>query len=456
MRYLVAVLVFLLPMHALLITFLKCKVWIDTDILRFWKEFILIVLLFVSSFHLLKGKNYSIKKVYENNDLLWTLTAFILCSLVYIFFPFFQVQKFNLLGFKYDVFFFFALIAWLYLPKSKKDLDFFLKLVFASVSIILIVFLPWYLFGDIEATSSIFGYSSEVSTYNANSCISFAQNVNWQHRFQATFGGPIRFSVFLTLFYLLSVWYILNVVKNRWFMNWLFWKTSIFSKKNKNELILIIVLSIFVLPSIFLSYSKTSILWLLFWVVLFVYLIRKIIYKKKLSRRFLSYLWIATLVPLLLLLLFKMDLFLHLWSTLNRLDNLEMSFEKFRYNPIWQWLWTAGPASQIWKSIESVWSWEIAAATVDKTHKFLPENWYVQILLEQWIVWFALFVAVLLIIGFQLYGVALKKKDYFSIALFTAFVTLCFMANFTHAFEESATSYILFFIIWAYLSTKND
>jgi len=44
-----------------------------------------------------------------------------------------------------------------------------------------------------------------------------------------------------------------------------------------------------------------------------------------------------------------------------------------------------------------------------------------------------------------------RKKDLLSISIFVAFITLIFMANFTHAFEESATSYILFLIIWAHL-----
>jgi hypothetical protein len=50
-------------------------------------------------------------------------------------------------------------------------------MLFLSTFGILIVFLPWFIFGDISALSSMFGYSSEVSTYTANQCISFAQNV---------------------------------------------------------------------------------------------------------------------------------------------------------------------------------------------------------------------------------------------------------------------------------------
>jgi hypothetical protein len=39
------------------------------------------------------------------------------------------------------------------------------------------------------------------------------------------------------------------------------------------------------------------------------------------------------------------------------------------------------------------------------------------------------------------------KKDFLSVGLTTAYFSLCFMALFTHAFEEAATSYILFLFI---------
>ncbi|USN58039.1 MAG: hypothetical protein H6767_06935 [Candidatus Peribacteria bacterium] len=131
----------------------------------------------------------------------------------------------------------------------------------------------------------------------------------------------------------------------------------------------------------------------------------------------------------------------------NRLDNLTKSIEMFFYNPIGYGLGIAGPASQIGRSIESAGSWTIAASTVTTTHRFLPENWYVQILLEQGIVGLSLFSAVLIIIGYQLYRIVKVQRDYLSIGIFSAYVALCFMALFTHAFEEAATSYILFLII---------
>lgn len=436
MKYLVWILIFFLPFHALIITYLKCKVWINVDILRFWKEIILIVLLFISLFSLLKKNKFSFKKIYRNNYLLGVLTSFIICSFIFIFFPFFNPELYHFLWFKYDVFFLFALIIWLYLPNIKNNLPLFLKISFFSTFIILIIFLPWYLFWDIGNLSTIFWYSDKVSTYNAWSCISFAQNVNWQHRFQWTFWWPIRFSVYLTIFYIIFIWFILNI------------KGMMFKKS------LIWFVSVFVILSIFFSFSKTSILWLLFWIIAFVYFSRKVIYKKDISKKFLIYSWVTFSLPIILIAIFKKDLFLHLGAILNRLENLSKSLEMFFYNPIWHWLGIAWPASQIWKSIESAWSWQIATANTNVTHRFLPENWYIQILLEQWIVGLVLFISLLSIIWFRLYKKMKYKKDFFSVGIFVWFITLCFMANFTHAFEESATSYVLFLLIWVYLSKK--
>lgn len=449
MKYIVAFLIFLLPFHALVITFLKCKLWVETNILRFWKEIIIIFLLFFSLASVLKRNNFSLNKIYKNNNLLWWVTAFIICSFIYIFFPTFNVKLSWFLWFKYDVFFLFALVIWLFLTQVRDNLDFLLKVLFSSIAIILVIFLPWYIFWDISALSNIFWYSDKVSTYEANSCISFAQNVNWEHRFQGTFGWPIRFSVFLTIFYLIYLWFILDKIK---------YKTAFqkikFNKNTKNYLLLIMP-SFFAITSIFFSYSKTSLLWLIFWITIFVYLIRKVVYNRKITKKFILRAFLISLVPIIVVSIFKRDLFLHLWSVLNRFDNLSKSIEMFFYNPIGYWLWIAWPATQMWRSIESAWSWQLATSSKIETHKFLPENWYVQILLEQWIFGLILFSWILLIIGFRLWDKVMSKKDFLSIWVFSAFVTICFMANFTHVFEESATSFILMLIIGAVLSLKN-
>jgi hypothetical protein len=88
-------------------------------------------------------------------------------------------------------------------------------------------------------------------------------------------------------------------------------------------------------------------------------------------------------------------------------------------------------------------------------NKFLPENWYIQILLEQSLIWLSLFIALMSVIWVYLYRIVRTKKDYLSIGIFVSFITILFMANFTHIFEESATSYILFMIIWSYIAKEN-
>jgi hypothetical protein len=60
------------------------------------------------------------------------------------------------------------------------------------------------------------------------------------------------------------------------------------------------------------------------------------------------------------------------------------------------------------------------------------------------------------IIGYKLWEKVKKQKDYLGIGIFTAFLALCFMANFTHAFEEAATSYTLFLIIGIYLAVDSN
>jgi len=435
MKIILWILIFLLPFHAFLVTVLKCRFDINTDILRFWKEGIIGWLIIALLYRVLKYNNWSLKKIYNKNTLLGVTTAVILCTMIYIFFPFFEIKTASLLGFRYDAFFLLAMIIGLY-SGYIWEIRFFLKTLFIATFGILIVFLPWYLFGDISSKVNLFWYSSEVSTYSANSCISFSQNVEGEHRFQGTFGGPIRFSVFLTIVWSLFMGWILSSA--RFTKQQRYWITAWFFS--------------LLIPAIFFSYSKTSMLGALFAVTLFAFLTYKYIYRKKITRIFYWALAGITVIPLLLVALFKWELFLHLWAVLNRVDNLKTSAEMFFYNPIWYGLGIAGPASQIGNSIESAGNWQVATASVLQIHTFLPENWYVQIALEQGIVWVSLFIALIIIIWYRLIARLKKYRDFLTLWVATAYFSLCFMALFTHAFEEAATSYILFFIIGLLLS----
>lgn len=431
MKNILWVFIFLLPLHAFIITVLKCKYSINTDLLRFWKEIVLIFLVIFLFFIQYKKQKYSLKNIYHKNTLLWLTTIFIACTALYMYFPFFELKAASVLGFRYDAFFLISMIVGLY-AGMLWELRYFLKMLFLSTFGILIVFLPWFIFWDISALANIFGYSSEVSTYTTNTCISFAQNVEgWHARFQATFWGPIRMSVFLTI-----VWSL--------FTGWCL-SSARFTKKQ--QYILLAGFGILILPAIFFSYSKTSILGALFTIAMFILLTYKYIYNRKITQKFYAALAGITFTPIALVAVFKWELFLHLWAVINRLDNLSKSLEMFFYNPIGYGLGIAGPASSLGQSIESAGNWQIATASVLSVHRFLPENWYVQILLEQGIVGFALFTSLIIFIWYRLMHLVKTKKDYLSVWIATAYFALCFMALFTHAFEEAATSYILFLFI---------
>jgi len=429
---LISIFVFLLPFHAVIVTFLKCRIWIDTNVMRFWKEIVIILLMFWVAYKIYKKHKFNFSKLYKDNYLLWTVTAFILTSTLYIFFPYFVIKISSLLWFKYDVFFIFALLAWMYINFIKDNLENILKTVFISAWTILLIFTPWFLSWNIDKKAELLWYSSKVSTYEANSCITFSQNVTWwYHRFQWSFWDPIRFSVFLVVFYFIFIWFMLN--KN---------SKNITNKRN----FILALWTILVLVWMFFAYTKTSFLWFIFWSILFIYLVRKIIFKKVISKKFIASLWALAILPIGYITIFKRDLFLHPEAILWRVENLITSIEMFFYNPIWYWLWIAGPASQLWTSTDTTLSnWVV---------KFLPENWFVQIFLEQSLLWLALFIWILSIIWVYLYRIILRKKDYLSIWIFVSFITIIFMWNFTHIFEESATSYTLFMIIWAYLAKE--
>ncbi len=457
MRYIIALFFFLIPLHAFLITTLKCGIWINTNIIRFWKEIVIILLLLYTIFYVLKKYKFKISKIYKNNYILWTITAFSFVSFIYIFFPFnfiYLIDAYNkywfnleitknfisslnfksaLLWFKYDVFFLFAVLIWFYLPIIKNNIKLYLKSIFASIIIIFIVFIPVFLSNYTQDFYTFFGYSNHVSTYNPNSCITFSQNVEWGHfRFQASFWWPIRFSVFLVVYYLLFLWFSLKYLKTRF------------------KYLIIWIFSILTFISIFYSYSKTWVLGLIVWLSFFSYFFYKYKLWRKIKTKFIIYSSLILSLPILSIIYIKKDLFLHLWAIINRFQNLNIAMQMFIQNPIWYWLWKAWPASQLWKIID--YNYPNNSIFSTQVHKFLPENWYVQILIEQGILGFWLFLWIILMILYYLIKIAKNKKDFLSIWFLSSYIALIFMVNFTHWFEESATSYTLFMLIWAYIA----
>lgn len=432
MKFLILIFVFFLPFHAVIITFLKCKIWINTDILRFWKEWIIIFLLFLTFLKILLKQKKDILKFLLNEKPLFISLIFTLISFLYIFLPDFKITIAKLLWFKYDVFFIFCLIIWLYLFLLQKYFNLILKTLFVSTLLILWIFLPWYLFWNIWKTSEIIWYSKEVSTYKANSCIPFAQNITWwNHRMQWSFWDPIRFWVFLVIVYFILLWFFLDKI----------------NLKKDNKIFFLTSISIIFITSIYFSYTKTTIIWFIFWFFIFWLLYFTYIKNIKINKKYILILILWIFLVLSNFIYIKKDLFLHPKSLSERTTNLITWSKMIINNPFWYWLWITWPASQLATSNdEKLNRW---------VKKFLVENWYLQILLESWIFGFSAFIFLLFTIFKTLLNIIKAKKDILWVGILTSFSSILLMWNFTHIFEERRTSFLLFLIIWLYIKKHN-
>lgn len=426
MKYVLWGFIFLLPWHALFMTFFQCKIHLDTTFLRFWKEAVVFLFLFSTTVFALwhtQKKQFS----FSEHPLLISVVFFVISSCAYMFLPD-GLSSRDLLGFRYDVFFLFMLLGGLYFTPIRQYSWLFLNILFASTALIVVIFFAWYLFFDIGLMTEVFGYSSLVSTFHPEWCLAFAQNVSGHHRFQATFGGPIRLSVFLVWVYMLFLWKAMMI------------------QSNLKKIILTLSVSGVIFAAIAYSYSKTAYIGLIVSLVIFVsYMIRFHwhIFSKKIvvSAIILLFLWLG------IVLYNTRDLLLHLGSILERQQNLLQTWHMFVSQPLWYGLGTAGPASQIQAGSALT---NFSASGKD----FLPESWYLQILIEQGIIGLGIFLLLLFFIWKALWEKLQKEKDPYSIAIFSAFAGLLVMGLFTHVFEEAATSYIFFLFVGLHLAKK--
>jgi hypothetical protein len=117
-------------------------------------------------------------------------------------------------------------------------------------------------------------------------------------------------------------------------------------------------------------------------------------------------------------------------------------------NPLWHWLWTSGPA------VHHEWT-------------MLPENYFMQVMLDIWTVWFIIWAIVIfqILIVFNNIKSHFQKKD-ISVdkqiaflhrkALYVGRSALLVMWLFLHVFEDSMVNYLFFIsfgLLSGYLST---
>lgn len=407
LKYGMQCMIFLLPWHALFMTFLQCKVHINTLGIRFWKEIGVCILFCTTLFHIKKrGFLYRSQLVFVT---LFVILFTILCAFI----PdtIFSVQ--DILALRYDSVFLLMLLVGLSFPYFVQYRNTFLKTLFVSTGLMLGVFVIWYTVFDIATMTNFFWYSSHVSTYDPRGCLAFSQNITGgYHRLQASFGWPIRLGVFLAWVYILSLWSI-SRIRGRYTRGGIF-----------------ISFSLLLFVAVFYTYSKTAYVGIFSGLI--IYMIFFLTYTEKKLWTWSTIVGIGIICGGLAFL--ERDFLLHPWALLVRQGNLFQTWQMFLSHPFGYGLGSAGPASYFDNNglVRSA---------------FLPESWYLQILIEQGIIGLLLFLFLMYVIVRELWRRMHLTRDTYSIALFSAFCSLLIMGCFTHVFEEAATSYIIFFLI---------
>lgn len=321
-------------------------------------------------------------------------------------------------GGRYDFSFFIAFFV-IYHGASflEKNWSYYLKIFIVSAGMMLIcsMLLKWPLSEDLLL---YLGYSWNPSNWQFWSSIPIFHGVDGANvrRFQWLLDGPNTMGAFLLMYMGFFVYYFRHYKKWHFFIGCIVW--------------VLLLLLIY-------TYSRSALLWFFWWVgIIILFLLPKIYKHYKIQ--FLS---VSTILFFLLWAIFiqysgtAKAILERWWSTSGHLERMKMWIKRFTEHPLWQGLWSAGPAYRYVQNLENVDRKEIEE--IDK--KYIPESWYIQQLVEWWLFWIVLFLSIIGIILSRL----LKK----SAILGGTFLSILVMNFFLHTFESAIISLLLFLLI---------
>ena len=411
------ILIIILPFYVII------KVYAD-KILEMWflgfflKEFI-VVLLFLTLIYeyFLNKKNKDIKLKFDYIDYL--IFAFI-GYWVWIslfnglwFDSIFYWWRYDFLGFVV----FLIYKHWRVFLKEKLLNLIKLFLISASVSLFLWIMVKFVLG---EEVLNYFWFTLEVAQFWFGWWIPIYQWVeaSWIRRFQGILDSPLAMWYFLLLF------------------------TGLYSYLNRNKIDFAFLLWIWVLFTlIFLTYSRAAMLWVVLALsILFVFSFKHIFKHYKILFVYGSISLILVFVWLWFIFQDKIhNVFFRDGSTAGHFTRMEIWMDRFLEKPMWAWLATAGPGYRY------IIEWE---TSLDTDRYYIPESWFVQILVEWWVVYFVLFILILTNILQSLYN----SKHRF---IFVMLLAVLVMNFFLHVFEYTYTTILLFLFLWLFYREQN-
>lgn len=442
-----------------------------------WKEFILLIFIIILLRYIFTNLKWRIKAIKnkENTDkITWSLllkniqskfiiqfiAIFIITTLILLLLAVWLQHtwiKAFVLSAKYDLFWFFIFGIWVCLAllffteKDKDLLELYNKLILRSLRLWLI---RWFIVRLMPNVLKIFGYNPNIYEWTVwqNPPAAYYTLINkWSVRNQFLFERPTSFWFWLIAFFPVFVlWFLRN-------------------KKRKDQIFPVIIFWLLIL-------STRSRAWIAVWaleaIILFFIVYRKSVKKYFIRLIILAVIWLWWLA------------YLWRWIMVREHSNtghleLMKSWRNIAKNNliIWRWAWYSGPASHqlcytdepvnIYEEIDSINMDNKRCELIRKenvknqisTYGFNPENQYLQVLMEYWIIWilFRLLLCVIILryttkmiwLYHQKNKSPYQELLYYSLLWFWIwFVWLCIEWLVLHSLVDRMVIYPFFLLYW--------
>lgn len=399
------ILVAILPFYVLIKVFFDAKLWFWA----FWffiKEWLLLLLLLLLILEHLK------KKIIPKFDLIDYLIIFYFIYWIWISILNWISLNWIISWWRYDFIFLFTFLIFkhskIILKASVSEL---LKIFLISWAInlaiwVFIKFIIW------EEVLQIFWYSIYVADWYFKWWIPIYHWVeaSWIRRFQWMLDSPNAMAFFIIVYW------------------WLF--LHYFRKKLD---FFVVISSIILFTLLIITYSRSALLWVIFWTLMLTMFNLSKIFKRYKKESIFAIIFLS-IFSLSFYFSFEQkinNIFIRSWSTKWHFERMDIWINRFLENPMWQWLSTAGP----W--FRSLYDWVV---TKKEEAFYIPESWFIQQLIEWWIIYFLLFISIFFLILKNIY-----KNNIF---IFWMILAILVMNWLLHVFEATYISILLFIFIW--------
>jgi len=407
------ILLIILPFYVIIKVFFENKLWIS----GFWiliKEFLILILVLILIFHLYKDK---IKTKIDILDI--SIFSYFLYWIIISLYNWINLIGI-IQGWRYDFIFLIVLLIFKHgsflIKRSKQELiKIFIISSFLSLFLWVFVKIIW------EEILLNFWYIEYLKNWNYTWGIPiyhWLEGSGWIRRFQWILDSPNSMA-----FFIISItWILVYYIK---------WKLKFIH-------IILILVNFYLL---ILTYSRSAILWIL--ISIFIIILLNI---KKLLKKYKKYLLFISISIILLSSIFYINfqekinkIFIRNISSKWHYERMIIWIERFIEKPFWNWLSKSGPWFRSTHKEKEI---------IENEKFYIPESWFIQQLVEWWIIYFSLFIMIFCIILIRLY----KENK----IIFFTLISILVMNLFLHSFESTYISILLFIFIWITLSNKNS